>query len=202
MSSDFKTVIIKDVTYQWPHLGKATYYSSHEGRSVECEPTHPGAAWSTQFDVSDAEMKRVEELAKAHFADCKTRDSRMGNYELIHGQKSVVLDDGTVANRLSAKRKTITSKGKQVKEPPVVDGRRMPLEDRNFWSGSRGNIKVTLMPTLNQSKGQWGISMLLDSVQVVDARYGDAGEDFDIVDDKAANTNAVYDFDDEIPFGT
>ena len=54
-----------------------------------------------------------------------------------------------------------------------------------------------MMPTLNQSSGQWGVSLLLDSAQIVKAVYGDAAEDFDVVE---AQGGDAYDFDDEIPF--
>ena len=75
-------------------------------------------------------------------------------------------------------------------------------------------------PTLNPSKNEWGISFLLDAVQVVNAEYSSMSDDFDEVESKGDTTkpdetpesvifgeqettvggNASQDFDDEIPF--
>ena len=78
-------------------------------------------------------------------------------------------------------------------------------------------------PTLNPSKNEWGISFLLDAVQVVNAEYSSMGDDFDEVETKGDTTKPdetpesnmfgeqeatvgeenktdTNDFDDEIPF--
>lgn len=190
--SDFKSLMVRDVTFLWNHSTEPTIYNSHEGRSVEVPPSTPGAAWSLSFKVTPANDNMIMAAAREHFYDCKSRDSRLGEFSTIHGRKE---EDGEI--RYNSKRKTVTSRGKQNQPPRLVDAKRMPLEDRNFWGGSTGNIKVTMMPTLNQSSGQWGVSLLLDSAQIVKAVYGDAAEDFDVVEAQGGN---AYDFDDEIPF--
>lgn len=193
-SSDFLSRIYKGVVFQFPHVDKPVIYDTREGRSVEVSETTPGAMWQLPFEVDSATDKTILADASQHFSECKSRNSRMGNFETVHGRKEV---DGGV--RYNTKRKTMTSMGKQNQEPRIVDGKRMPLENRAFWGGSTGNIKVTMMPSLNQSSGEWGISLLLDSAQVLEAIYGDAAEDFEIVEGAGGN---AYDFDDEIPFGT
>ena len=97
------------------------------------------------------------------------------------------------------------------------------MEDLGFWTGSTGSIKFSMHPTLNPSKNEWGISFLLDAVQVVNAEYSSMGDDFDEVETKGDTTKPdetpesvifgeqeatvgeenktdTNDFDDEIPF--
>ena len=192
--SDFKPLMVKNVTFKWNNATEPTIYNSHEGRSIAVPVTTPNASWSLSFTVDPANDNMIMSAAREHFMDCKSRDSRLGDFATVHGRKEF---DGEIS--YNSKRKTVTSRGKQNQPPRIVDGKRMPLENRDFWGGSTGNIKVTMMPTLNQSSGQWGVSLLLDSAQVINAVYGDAAEDFEVVEGTGGN---AYDFDDEIPFGT
>ena len=133
---------------------------------------------------------------------------------MIHSYKEN--EDDTIS--FSAKKNCKTAKGKPNSPIRVVDGNKKPLEDLGFWTGSTGSIKFSMHPTLNPSKNEWGISFLLDAVQVVNAEYSSMSDDFDEVESKGdttkpdetpesvifgeqeATVSASQDFDDEIPF--
>jgi hypothetical protein len=54
----------------------------------------------------------------------------------------------------------------------------MPLEDREFWSGSKGNISLAIYPASNPSSKKWGISILINKIQVIEAVKGGDDDDF------------------------
>ena len=218
--SDFKDMMVRDVTFTYPRLDSAYLYNSVERKSEKCSTTTPQAAWSCGFTVSKDEATRIWKEATDHYNECKSRskDSKMGEFKTVHSYKQN--EDGTIT--FGTKKKCMSSKGTPNKEVRVVDGQKKDLEDRAFWSGSTGNIAFTMLPTFNPSKNEWGISFLLNAVQVVDAVYQELQDDFDVVgesspaaadqfdapkkdvfglpiDDKP-EPPAKNDLDDEIPF--
>jgi hypothetical protein len=67
------------------------------------------------------------------------------------------------------------------KQPTVIDGQKQPLADLAFWGGSTGTVRAWAVAVVDPD-GNGGISLLLDAVQVIDAKYGDGGmDDFDSV---------------------
>jgi hypothetical protein len=189
--SDFKDMMVRDVTFTYPRLDSAYLYNSVERKSEKCSTTTPQAAWSCGFTVSKEEAVRIWGDAKDHYNECKSRskDSKMGDFKTVHSYKQN--EDGTIT--FGTKKKCMSSKGTPNKEVRVIDGQKKDLEDRAFWSGSTGNIAFTMLPTFNPSKNEWGISFLLNAVQVVDAIYQEAQDDFDVVGEASSASADPFD---------
>ena len=221
--SDFKDTIIKDVIFQHPKLNSPYMFDPMERKAFQCSEDTPKSFWSCGFKLNKKEATDLWNAAKDHYNECKARDSKLGKFKTIHSYKEH--EDDTIS--FSAKKNCKTAKGKPNKPIRVVDGNKKPLEDLGFWTGSTGSIKFSMHPTLNPSKNEWGISFLLDAVQVVNAEYSTMGDDFDEVETKGdtttnddpfgkttetvtfgdqqvevatASKSASDDFDDEIPF--
>lgn len=176
--SEFKDVLIRNVIFQWPRLDSGYVFNSTENKSEKVTTSTPGAEWSISFIVSHEEAQDLWKQAIAHFNDCKKTNSKLGKFGTIHTMKKQ--DDGTVL--FTAKKKCITSKGTPSQAVKVIDGLKQPLADLSIWSGSTGNLKVSMLPTFNPKQEQWGIKLLLSAVQVIDAKYADGADDFDAVD--------------------
>jgi hypothetical protein len=214
--SDFKDMIIKDVVFQHPKLNSPYIFDPMQRKSFQSTEDTPKSFWSCGFKLNKKEATELWNAAKDHYNECKARDSKLGKFKTIHSYKEN--EDDTIS--FSAKKNCKTAKGKPNSPIRVVDGNKKPLEDLGFWTGSTGSIKFSMHPTLNPSKNEWGISFLLDAVQVVNAEYSSMGDDFDEVETKGdtikpdetpesvifgeqeatVGGNASQDFDDEIPF--
>ena len=176
--SEFKDVLIRNVIFQWPRLDSGYVYKKEIEKSEKVSESAPNAEWSITFTVSHEEAQDLWKQAIAHFNDCKKINSKLGKFGTIHGMKKQ--DDGTV--QFTAKKKCITSKGTPSQAVKVIDGAKQPLADLSIWSGSTGNLKVSMLPTHNPKQEQWGIKLLLSAVQVLEAKYADGADDFDAVD--------------------
>lgn len=176
--SEFKDVLIRNVIFQWPRLDSGYVFNSTENKSEKVTTSTPGAEWSISFIVSHEEAQDLWKQANAHFNECKKINSKLGKFGTIHGMKKQ--EDSTVL--FTAKKKCITSKGTPSQPVKVIDGAKQPLADLSIWSGSTGNLKVSMLPTHNPKQEQWGIKLLLSAVQVIEAKYADQSDDFDAVD--------------------
>jgi len=217
LASDFMKILAKDVLFQYPKMDQTYHWDSAEQRSVPCAPSAQNAAYSIGFMCSAEQAKEITDQCKEHYAQCKARNPKLGKLSKVFGMKKN--DDGTVT--FSAKRNAKKKNGEANDQPTVIDGNKQPLADRRFWGGSTGSLSFLVFP-VNDPDGNLGISMLVGTVQVSNAIYGDAGDDFDIVagsvtrnetppnDDPFGLPNQStasapapapdYDLDDEIPF--
>lgn len=194
--SDFLSTMIKNAVAKYNNAATPTAYNSSLGRSEDCTVTAPNAAWSISFTLDEKGRDELEHKARQHFSNVKKTDSRLGSYGGIHSMRKQ--DDGSVM--YTARKKCMTAKGKQNPEPKIVDGKKFPVENRDFWGGSKINLMVTLLPTNSPASGEWGVSILLDAIQVVEPVFGsDEREDFDVISDQSVT--AASEFEDEIPFG-
>jgi hypothetical protein len=187
MSDDFKTIMVRNVELLWPRLNTTYRYNTAEKRSEPCKPTANGATYSVSW-------KMDKEQAKALYAECKAHfEARKGNgFTTVFGMKKD--EDGSVIFR--AKRNGTKGDGTENTPPRVIDGKKAPLEDPAIWTGSRGTIRCTAVPT-NNPDGEGGITLLFDTVQVTHAVYGGGGlDDFDEVDTTYAGGSAGSDLDD------
>ena len=195
MASDFKKILVKDVLFQYPKMDQTYHWDSVENRSVPCAQGAQNAVWSIGFMVSAEQAKEITDQCKQHYNECKARNPTLGKLSKVFGMKKN--DDGTVT--FSAKRNAKNKKtGEPNKEPVIIDGNKQPLADRRFWSGSTGSLSILISPQYDPDKNL-GISMLVGTVQVVNAIYGDAGDDFDVVAGSVTRNEASTDNDD--PFG-
>jgi len=173
-NTDFKSVMVRNVEFKYPRLNATYRYSTAEKRSEECAPTAQGASYSIGWEMSKDEASKLHAELKAHYETCQTKSP----FSKVFGMKK--LDNGNYEFR--AKRNGVNGQGALNQKPRVIDGSKQPLADVAFWSGSKGNLKVTAYPVTDPD-GNGGISLLIDTVQVTHAVYGGGGglDDFDEV---------------------
>lgn len=218
--SDFKLITIKNVEFIYPKVDQIYRYDPHAkrengqlGMSVTATADEQKAGWSCGFIMDKASATQFWNECKAHFLS----RNKTNKFAAVHSYRQ--LEDDRI--KFEAKRNAKTNKGKNAKPPEVIDGSQIPLADRAFYSGSTGNIVVTIMPTSDPSKkgqpDEWGITLRLNVVQVKNAIYG-GGEDLAGLDnDEPEATEDAFglpiakpetpqmsvdlsDIDDEIPF--
>ena len=215
-NSDFKKVLAKNVTLQFPKLHQTHRFNTATQRSEPCAPTASNAAWSVAFDMTEADGKVLYNDLKAHYAECRTRNTKMPEFKTVFGAKRLKDKDGNFTGMMqySAKRNGTKKNGDKNEAPTVIDGEKKPMERLDFWGGSVGTVRAFAVAVVDPD-GQGGISLILDAVQVTEAKYGDAAgmDDFDTVEVKkpdvdpfddapkpAAVQSKAADLDDEIPF--
>ena len=181
-NDDFHKVLAKNVTLQYPKLNQTYRYNTQKQASEPCAPTASNAAWSIGFEMPKDQAKALYEDLRAHYEACRSRNSKMPAFKTIFGMKKNE-EAGTVS--FTAKRNGMKKDGSPNKAPTVIDGQKQPLADLAFWGGSKGTVRAWAVAVVDP-EGNGGISLLLDAVQVTEARYGDGGmDDFDTVESKA-----------------
>jgi hypothetical protein len=111
----------------------------------------------------------------------------MPQFKTVFGMKKLKDESGNETGmvQFTAKRNGMKKDGTPNKAPTVIDGQKQPLADLAFWGGSKGTVRAWAVAVIDPD-GNGGISLLLDAVQVTEARYGDGGmDDFDTVESKA-----------------
>lgn len=194
-NNDFKKVLAKNVTLQFPKLHQTHRFNTSTQRSEPCAPTASNAAWSVAFDMTEADGKALLAELKAHYADCRSRNSKMPEFKTVFGAKRVKDKDGnfTGVMQFSAKRNGTKKNGDRNEAPTVIDGAKKPIEKLDFWGGSVGTVRAWAVAVVDPD-GNGGISLLLDAVQVTDAKYGDGGmDDFDEVEVKKPDVDPFGD---------
>lgn len=187
-NTDFLPVMVTGTTFHWPRLDQPYRYNSQEKRTEACAPTVTGAGYSVAFDVTTAEAKELYGMLKAHYNATKARNSKLPEFSTVFGMKK---DDETKTVRFTAKKRAVSNSGELNKPPVIIDGQKKPLAEKNIWSGSTGNLRVLAFAATDPD-GKGGISLLLDTVQVVNAVYGgDNLDGFEIV--AGGTTMTVHD---------
>jgi hypothetical protein len=175
--SDFMQHLLNNVTFMRPRMNQPYRWDSmfknddgNMGKYVACSADDDKAHWSISFEMDKAAATEFWNVAKAHFQNRNPKEK----FAAIHSYRD--LEDGLI--QFTAKRNCKTKKGEFTEPPKMVDHNLEKLTDRAIWSGSKGDVNVTMLPTHNPSKKEWGISLMLTSVQVIEARYG-GGDDLD-----------------------
>ena len=173
----FREVMIRNVEFKYPRLNTTYRYNSSEKRSEEAAPTASGAAYSINWEMGKDEAAKLHKELKAHYESCETE----GPFSKVFGMKK--LENGNY--EFKAKTNGVNKHGSVNEKPKVIDGMKQTLADVKFWTGSKGNIKVVAYPSHNPQKSptEYGISLLIETVQVTHAVYGGGGglDDFDEV---------------------
>ena len=174
-NTDFKKMVLRNLEFKYPRLNTTYRYSTAEKRSEECAPTAQGATYSISWEMGKDEAAKLHSELKAHYETCKTK----GPFSKVFGMKK--LENGNY--EFKAKKNGVNREGNVNKKPEVVDGMKQPLADLKFWSGSKGNIIFTAYPSSNPqtSPPEYGITLMINSVQVTHAVYGGDLDDFDEV---------------------
>jgi hypothetical protein len=168
---DFKKIIIKDVPLAWPRLDQPYRYNNAEKRTEACAATVQGAGYSIAWDMPTAEAKQFHAALKAHYIDCRTRNSKLPDFSQVFGMKR---DDEAGTVRFTAKRKAVKNDGSLNSPPRVTDGQLNDLADKAIWTGSKGGVRVFAFPVTDPD-GNGGISLTFDAVQVTEPVYGGDG---------------------------
>jgi hypothetical protein len=175
-NTDFKKMVLRNLEFKYPRLNTTYRYNTAEKRSEECAPTAQGATYSISWEMGKYEAKKLHDELKAHYETCKTK----GPFSKVFGMKK--LENGNY--EFKAKKNGVNREGNVNKKPEVVDGMKQPLADLKFFSGSKGNIIFTAYPSSNPqtSPPEYGITLMIEKVQVTHAVYGGGGlDDFDEV---------------------
>jgi len=181
-NDDFLKVLAKNISLQFPKLNQTYRFNTQKQQSEPCAQTASNAAWSIGFEMSKEEARPIFEQLRAHYEACRARNSKMPPFKTVFGMKKNE-EAGTVT--FTAKRNGMKKDGSPNKAPTVIDGQKQPLADLAFWGGSKGTVRAWAVAVVDPD-GNGGISLLLDAVQVTEARYGDGGmDDFDTVESKA-----------------
>jgi len=178
-NTEFKKQMIKNVPLLWPRLDQPYRYNSQEQKTEACAATVQGAGWSVSWTMTAEAAKTLRDELRAHYEAQREVNRKLPEFKKIFG--AVKQEDGTV--QFTARKRAVSNAGKPNKAPAVVGRDLADLPEKNIWSGSIGNIRVLAFPTTDPD-GDGGISLLLDVVQVIDAKYGGANleDDFEIVD--------------------
>lgn len=192
-NTDFLKVLVKDTTFHWPRLDQPYRYNSQEKRTEACAPNVTGAGYSIAFDVTMSEAKDLHKMLKAHYNETKSRNSKLPEFSTVFGMKK---DEAAGTVRFTAKKRAVSNSGELNKPPVVIDGHKKPLAEKNIWSGSTGNLRLLAFAATDPD-GKGGISLLLDTVQVVNATYG--GDNLDDFEEVAGGTTITADDDFDAP---
>lgn len=186
-NDDFMKVLAKNVTLQYPKLNQTYRFNTAKQASEPCAPTAANAAWSVGFEMPKEQARPLFEQMKAHYEACRSRNTKLPPFKTVFGMKKLKDENGNETGmvQFSAKRNGVKRDGQPNKAPTVIDGQKQPLADLAFWGGSKGTVRAWAVAVVDPD-GAGGISLLLDAVQVTEARYGDGGmDDFDTVETKA-----------------
>jgi hypothetical protein len=212
-NDDFMKVLAKNVTFQYPKLNQTYRFNTQKQASEPCAPTASNAAWSVAFEMTKDEARPLFESLKAHYEACRGRNPKMPQFKTVFGMKKLKDENGTETGmvQFTAKRNGMKKDGSANKAPTVIDGQKQPLADLAIWGGSKGTLRAWAVAVIDPD-GAGGISLLLDAVQVTEARYGDGGmDDFDTVESKSdpfetkalgeeKRKSIAQELDDDIPF--
>ena len=212
-NDDFMKVLAKNVTFQYPKLNQTYRFNTQKQASEPCAPTASNAAWSVAFEMTKDEARPIFESLKAHYDACRGRNPKMPQFKTVFGMKKLKDENGTETGmvQFTAKRNGMKKDGSANKAPTVIDGQKQPLADLAIWGGSKGTVRAWAVAVIDPD-GAGGISLLLDAVQVTEARYGDGGmDDFDTVESKSdpfetkalgeeKRKSIAQELDDDIPF--
>ena len=192
-NTDFLKVLVKDTTFHWPRLDQPYRYNSQEKRTEACAPTVTGAGYSIAFDMTLAEGKKLFGVLKAHYNTSRAGNSKLPDFSTVFGMKK---DETAGTVRFTAKKRAVANSGELNKPPVIIDGDKLPMAEKNIWSGSTGNLRILAFAATNPD-GEGGISLLLDTVQVVNAIYG--GDNLDDFDQVASDTTITAEDDFDAP---
>lgn len=194
---DFRKFVFKNVAFSWPRLDQPYRYNPTTEKSEPCPTNAQGAGYSLAWTMPYEDAKPIFEQMKAHYNDCRTRNTKLPDFSSVFGLKKLKDEQGndTGQAQFTAKKSAMSNDGKENKMPTVVGADHQPLADRAIWGGSEGHVRVLAFPATNPQDKSGGISLLLDAVVVTKAEYGGdgLGDDFgdpEIVDDLPGGDSA------------
>lgn len=173
---DFKKFVFKDVTFAWPRLDQPYRFNPTSEKSEPCPVNAQGASYSLAFTMPNAGAAEVFAEMKAHYNECRTRNTKLPEFSTVFGVKRLKDEKGneTGMAQFTAKKNAMSNEGKENKMPIVVGVDHQALADRAIWGGSTGHVRVLAFPSTNPQDKSGGVTLLLDAVVVTKAEYGGA----------------------------
>lgn len=197
VKEDFKRMTVSNVEFIFPYVENLVHYKHNEKKTVECDENADRANWNTSFTLEESRAKKLYKVAEKHFVN---RCGKKEKFGAVHGYNEGEYND-KLQMRFRASLKAKTSAGKLNKQPPVVDSDGLPVTDRNFYTGSTGDIIFTMHPADNPTSGKKGISFILNKIVLHNPIYGGEADGEDLDDMSADNQDDKNpDYDEEIPF--
>ena len=174
-TADFLDVFFRHVELMYPRLKETFRYNSAAKKSEPCALTAANAAWSCGMKMPKAQAKDFFQSMKAHYEACRARNSKLPEFGKVFGMRK---DEETGTVTFEAKKRGVSAAGTPNKAPTVIDSNKVAVagEALDIWSGSIGTVRVRAFPTVDPD-GVGGISLLLDTVQIIKPRYGSANLD-------------------------
>lgn len=205
---DFQKIIFKDVTFSWPRLDQTYRFDQNKQESVPCAPTAQNASFSLSWQVDQEKAAAFRDAMETHYNACRARKPSLPEFSGVFGMKE---KDGVIT--IGARKGGVNSEGEINKPPRVIDLYHDDLADKKIWGGSTGSVRILAHPSINPQNNLGGISLILNAVQVSEAKYGGDGfeDDFGKPLEKMGSTQGnetgfdernppPRDLDDEIPF--
>lgn len=151
---------INNVTAMWPRINRTYKYDSAEQRSVPCNPTDEGSAYTLQFRMNEEQAKALYKQMKLAY-DSKKESSWPEKFVMPFKKD----DDGMFTHKAKLK----GAYGNEPTRKPVhydAKGIKLP-EDFMLTNGSLVNVAIVFVPYNMRDNG---VSLRLRAVQVIDLK--------------------------------
>ena len=151
---------INNVTAMWPRINRTYKYDSAEQRSVPCNPTDEGSAYTLQFRMNEEQAKTLYKQMKLAY-DSKKESSWPEKFVMPFKKD----DDGMFTHKAKLK----GAYGNEPTRKPVhydAKGIKLP-EDFMLTNGSLVNVAIVFVPYNMRDNG---VSLRLRAVQVIDLK--------------------------------
>ena len=151
---------INNVTAMWPRINRTYKYDSAEQRSVPCNPTDEGSAYTLQFRMNEEQAKALYKQMKLAY-DSKKESSWPEKFVMPFKKD----DDGVFTHKAKLK----GAYGNEPTRKPVhydAKGIKLP-EDFMLTNGSLVNVAIVFVPYNMRDNG---VSLRLRAVQVIDLK--------------------------------
>ena len=192
--SRFKTYYTPVVDLMYPRLSVTEKWDNAQRKFQICDQSDQGAYWSCSFVLSDADRAAMWEVGAAHY-QALTQELNLPpisqGASLFRSEQQHKDPEGNPLQGqwiYKAARKTFNAQGHASKRPIVLNGMNQPIDRVDFWSGSKGRLCITMLPTVDPKTNTGGIRLFLDKVQLLEPIYGGG---FDEVPNAASNTMAA-----------
>ena len=144
----------------WPRINRTYKYDSAEQRSVPCNPTDEGSAYTLQFRMNEEQAKALYKQMKLAY-DSKKESSWPEKFVMPFKKD----DDGMFTHKAKLK----GAYGNEPTRKPVhydAKGIKLP-EDFMLTNGSLVNVAIVFVPYNMRDNG---VSLRLRAVQVIDLK--------------------------------
>lgn len=189
--SRFKTYYTPVVDLMYPRLSVTEKWDNAQRKFTICDQSDQGAYWSCSFVLSDADRAAMWEVGAAHY-QALTQELNLPpisqGASLFRSEQQHKDPEGNFLQGqwiYKAARKTFNAQGHPSKRPIVLNGMNQPIDRVDFWSGSKGRLCITMLPTVDPKTNTGGMRLFLDKVQLLDPIYGGG---FDEVPNAASNS--------------